>query len=49
MINTHILYIIISEFSYKKELSPMILFINNKSFKIDFYEIILLLSLAIAL
>lgn len=47
--HTSIFCIIISEFSYKKELGLIILFIINKNLKMNLYYAVLSLSLAIHL
>lgn len=46
---TYILYNIVSKFSYKKKLSPVVLLIVDKSSNIDFYNIISLFGLVISL
>ena len=46
---TSIFCIIVSKFSYKKESSPIILFIINENLEIDLYYIILPFNLAISL
>ena len=49
MTGAGIFRIIVSKFSYRKELSPIILFVINKSSEIGFHRAVLSLSLAISL
>ena len=48
MTNAGIFCIIISKFSYKKESSPIVLFIIDKGLEIGLYYTVLLLDLAIS-